>query len=233
MNCLELRRLKLADPRHLAGPALEHMMGCETCRAFARRIDEQEVKLVQQILVAPPEGLADRVLLRVRDSRRAPQRRPLRLAALAAAVLLTLALSLTLRPDETGLEAARIAIAHVEHEPESFTTHRQVSHGDLRRVALDSGGQLAGSLGSVRYLRKCPVPGGLGWHLVMETHYGPVTVILVPTQSLLRGGSARSGKWLARSRPAGRGYYVVVADNPAGLEEADQRVRGALLWTRS
>lgn len=226
MNCLELRRLKLADPRRLPGAAAAHLLACEPCRSFARRVNEQEAQLTGEIVGPVPEGLADRVMLRNREA----NRRPLRLAALAAAVLLTLAIGLAQRADPRPAEAARVAIAHVVDEPESFTMQRAVSHGELVQVAARVGGELTAPLGSVRYLKNCPVPGGLGWHLVMETGHGQATLILVPGVALKRSGEAREGRWLARAQPAGQGYYVVVADSEAALGEAQRRVRVALRW---
>lgn len=226
MNCLEFRRLKLADPRQPGLAAAEHAAHCETCRAFARRTDEIEARLAGEIVGPVPEGLADRVLLRVG----AEHRLPLRLAALAAAVLLSLAAGRLERPGAAGGEAARSAIAHVRHEPEALKARQAVAEGELVRVAAAGGARLAGSLGRLRYLRNCPVPGGTGWHVVMDTGHGPATLILVPGVRLAAGGSARDERWLARTQPAGSGYYALVAESPAALAEAGRRVRQALRW---
>lgn len=228
MNCLELRRFKLADPRHLPGAASEHLLSCEPCRGFARQVDEVDQRVTREVLVEVPDGLSDRMLLRLK-----PQLRPpLRLAALAALVVLTIALGL-FRPaiDQTGVEAARIAIAHVTSEPESFSMWRDVQQGELVRVASGAGARLTGSLGTVKYLKNCPVPGGTGWHLVMTTKFGPVTLIIVPGWHLQHGGQVEADGWYARTRPAGRGYYVVVADSLAGVEEAERIVRSAVQWS--
>ena len=60
-NCLEFRREKLADPRHLSPDALAHLNECAACRGFAAEINENEARLAAALAVPVPEGLAERI----------------------------------------------------------------------------------------------------------------------------------------------------------------------------
>ena len=86
-NCLEFRREKLADPRHLSPDALAHLNECAACRGFAAEINENEARLAAALAVPVPEGLAERIVLR----RKAGIRFSPRLGMLAASAVATFA----------------------------------------------------------------------------------------------------------------------------------------------
>src|SRR4051812_15663476 len=92
--CMDFRREKLADPKRISDAAQGHLSSCILCQAFARRIDKMEAAIADTLSVPLPEGLNDRIFLRVREQSRAGQKIAWRTFALAATVLLTVAISL-------------------------------------------------------------------------------------------------------------------------------------------
>lgn len=228
MNCLEFRRDKLADPRHLSSGALTHMSDCAACRGFAAEVDENEARLAAALDVPVPEGLAERIILR----RKTAARFSPRLWALAATVVLTFAFGFRQWKDAGSQDYARLAIEHVMHEPESFTTTRSADPELFRRVMHTFGGEMQASLGKVRYMKLCPVPEGTGWHIVFETEDGKLaTLILIPAKRMkTESEQAQVGGWNAVARPGGQGFYAVIADSPDNLARVDELVRQRVRW---
>ncbi len=228
MNCLEFRRDKLADPRRLSPEAAAHLNDCAACRGFAAEVDENEARLAAVLDVPVPEGLAERIILR----RKTQTRFSPRLGMLAASLVLTFAFGLHQWKDAGSQEYARLAIEHVMHEPESFTSTRLADPELLRRVMHTFGGEMQASLGRVRYMKLCPVPEGTGWHIVFETEQGQLaTLILIPAKRMKTDSEqAQVGGWNAVARPGGQGFYAVIADSPDNLAKADELVRQRVRW---
>ena len=228
MNCLDFRREKLADPRRLSAGATAHLNDCAACRGFAAEVDENEARLAAVLDVPVPEGLAERIVLRRKTQTRfAP-----RLGMLAASLVLTFAFGLHQWKDAGSQEYARLAIEHVMHEPESFTSTRLADPELLRRVMHTFGGELQASLGKVRYMKLCPVPEGTGWHIVFETEDGKLaTLILIPAKRMKTDAEqAQVGGWNAVARPGGQGFYAVITDSPDTLGKVDELVRQRVRW---
>jgi len=228
MNCLEFRREKLADPRHLSPDTLAHLKECAACRGFAAEINENEARLAAALAVPVPEGLAERIVLR----RKAGTRFSPRLGMLAASVVLTFAFGILQWKDAGSQDYARLAIEHVMHEPESFTSARLADPELFRRVMHTFGGEMQASLGKVRFMKLCPVPEGTGWHIVFETEQGQLaTLILIPGKRMqAQSEQATVGGWNALARPGGQGYYAVITDSPDSLGQVDALVRQRVRW---
>ena len=228
MNCLEFRRDKLADPRHISSDALAHQNDCAACSNFAAEVDENEMRLAAVLDVPVPEGLAERVILRRKTGFRISPR----LGMLAASLVLTFALGFQQWKDAGSQEYARLAIEHVMHEPESFTSTRLADPQLFRNVMHTFGGELQASLGKVRYMKLCPVPEGTGWHIVFETEQGELaTLILIPAKRMqAQSEHATVGGWTALARPGGQGYYAVITQSPDTLGKVDELVRQRVRW---
>ncbi len=232
MNCLEFRREKLADPRRLSPGAVAHLNDCAACRLFAAEINENEGRLADVLAVPVPEGLAERIVLRRKTGNPMYAKASPRLWAMAATVLVTLTFGFRQWKDFASQEYARLAIEHVMHEPESFTTTRLADPQLFRSVLHNFGGELQASLGTVRYMKLCPVPEGTGWHIVFENEAGQLaTLILIPAKRMKAGAEqAQVGGWNAIARPGGQGFYAVIADSPDNLAKADRLVRQRVRW---
>ncbi len=232
MNCLEFRRDKLADPRRLPPEALAHLDDCAACRGFAAEVDENEARLAAALDVPVPEGLAERIILRRKTGTPIFAKASPRLGMLAASVVLTFAFGILQWQDAGSQDYARLAIEHVMHEPESFTSARSTDPELFRRVMHTFGGEMQASLGKVRYMKLCPVPEGTGWHIVFETEDGKLaTLILIPAKRMKTDSEqAQVGGWNAVARPGGQGFYAVIADSPDALAKADELVRQRVRW---
>jgi len=225
-HCLAFRRAKLADPYRLPADAQAHLAGCPLCQAFARRIDAHEHRIARALDVPVPEGLEDRLLLGLRGRRHWPWRS----LAVAASVVLSIGIGLAGLKLREPYDPARFAIEHVMHEPESFAVARLADEEEFRAVLAHFGGELMQPLGRVRYMKLCPGPEGTGWHVVLDTGRGLVTLFLIPSAKLRQPSEKTMKGYVAMVQPGGRGYYAVVAQSEPAVAAFMGQMREKVRW---
>ncbi|MGQ0522247.1 MAG: DUF3379 family protein [Betaproteobacteria bacterium] len=232
MNCIEFRRLILVEPRVLSPEQQAHSAQCDVCASFAKDVSDMEAQITEAVLVPVPDSLDERVLLRQKI------RRPARLAllALAATVMLTAGLGFLVyqeqRPaDEPVVAGAALdsqhpavaAISYVlDNEPQLLRANRTGDPVVMHDALLRLGMKLPAEQVRARYLGKCPVPGGAGEHIVLDTPLGQVTLILVPDRSL---GTRRIVDYrdrVAVASPLSSGSYILVAKSLRTLRQLEQ-----------
>lgn len=231
MNCFEFRRLLLTDPRVRSHEQEQHLAGCDACGKLVREMELFEQHLHDALRVPVPEALADRVLLRnkVRVT-------SMRTWALAASIVAALGIgALLFRPaGDTGervLTATTLGPAHpgvaaisfvVDHESRLLKEGRigdpQVLRDTLARLGL----RLPSDGVTVRYLGKCPVPGGTGEHVVLQTALGQVTLILVPDHPLGPRITVADRQMTALVNPVRSGGYILIADSADHVQRIEK-----------
>lgn len=226
MNCLDFRREKLADPRHLSPHARAHAGSCSGCAAFAREVDETEADLDRALQVPVPEGLADRIIFHARRPRP-----PWRGWALAAMLMLGVALGVAYMKQPSTDVYARQAIQHVLMDPESLTMVRDTDGAAFNSVIQRFGGTIKEPIGRIRYITPCPAPGSRDWHIVFETPQGVVaTLVLIPDRSLRAVEIADARGWHSLVRPTRFGYYAVITESAQATATADRILRERVHW---
>jgi hypothetical protein len=225
-NCLAFRREKLADPSRLSDAARAHLADCQLCQAFARRIDQNEQKIIRALDVPIPEGLNDRLMLAVRGRRT----KPWRAWALAATVIASFGAGMFTFRGHGEYDPARFAIEHVMHEPESFSTARLASSDEFRAVMAHFGAELDGQLGHIRYMKLCPGPEGTGWHVVLDTDHGLVSLFLIPGDKVKLPAEKSMKGYTAMALPGGLGYYAIVGTDEAAVAAFAQEMHQKVRW---
>jgi len=229
MNCLEFRREKLVDPRRLPESARLHALGCPDCDAFARSVDESEALIGRTLAVPVPEGLADRVLLRRQGAVLQVLPGARALAASVVAAVVTAAIVLNPAPAD---QYAQLAIEHVQHEPESFTSVLHAEPESVEMALRSVGASIKASFGQVRYVRLCPLEGGgTGWHIVFDTPQGLATLILVPNKLARAKTESSVDGWHALVQPIPMGYYAVVTSSAAATASIHELLGKRVKWS--
>jgi Protein of unknown function (DUF3379) len=235
MNCLEFRRLCLANPQHPGEEALRHEIECAQCARFYRELRLQEEALYQALSVPIPDGLADRILLRRRSrlNRDWPALWPPAIA-LALSLLLGLGLGLIFPRGMSPETLAAGVIAHVRDEPQALAAEQHVPMPQLIRAFERSGGELLASLAEASYAGRCPLPGGgYGEHIVLKTPQGKVTLILMPGKPA-NGGLRLFKDGLSVSMlPAGQGSLALVAESDELVRTTQAAIDRAVRWQSS
>ena len=240
MNCFEFRRLIFAEPQRLPKAMLRHKEQCAACARLARQMESFEAAIREAAMVPVPEALADRVLLRYGSAR--PLLPWLRFGAWAVAAVLVLgvAVAVHLRDRNTDDVAAVVQTAEsvgsdhpavaainyvLDNEPKLLKENRTGDRAVLA-AALDKMRIRLPDDGTVRYLGKCPVPGGEGEHVVLQTAGARFSLILVPDRRFPGRVVVTDRNMVALSAPArsGTGSVIIVANSLQMLAGIESRL---------
>lgn len=222
MNCFEFRRLILASPREKTREQEEHMAQCASCANLAREVANFESRVEEAALVPVPDALAERVL-RQHQIRRSTRYQSW---ALAASLVAALGVGIYFYPspvaEEDGVYAAMSlgtnhpavkAITHVlDDEPRMLEEKRSVDTMAMRAAFTRLGLNVPAGGTTALYFDKCPMMGGAGDHIVLQTPFGRVTLILVPDHPFSRVVVA-DRQMAALAAPAPAGGYILIGDS--------------------
>lgn len=123
-------------------------------------------------------------------------------------------------------------LAHLDHEPQALRPSSiPVSDRDLKRVVSTGGAELDETVGVVTYARSCEINGNTVPHLVIQGKLGPITVLLMPDESVSSAipveGNGVNGVIL----PVGDGSIAIIGDRDENLDDIEQQVIDSVSWT--
>jgi Protein of unknown function (DUF3379) len=228
MNCLDYRRATLADPNNLSDALADHERSCSSCAEFKRKSVAFEGRLADAVNVPVDSSLTSRIMLNHNLRRSGPGNWMAMAASIVAAVGVTLgAVLYSMAPDPALLTAS---IEHVTGEPGAMKSQQKVSQQEMTAALNLSGAFIKAGFSNVTYLHDCPVPGGFGKHIVLQTEAGKVTVITMPSQNVAWSKVRKEGGLIAAVHPAKIGSYAVVAESERALKVAEQFINGHVVW---
>lgn len=187
MNLAEFKRKLMTDP-HSRDPAFlaARKKNAEFAR-LAAESDAFESQLRTALEVTVPENLDEDILLRQSMESASSRRKMPFFLAVAAALVLSVGVSLFVLLDSGGPaqhDLAEYMAWHWELDgPAAMSTsHHQSSDVEqIRRIFADLGVHVEHALmDSIRLAKFCPTPDGAGAHVVLETDDGPVTMFYMP-----------------------------------------------------
>ncbi len=231
MNCFQFRHLLLVEPRQLTPEQRAHRDECTSCAQLARSVEQIEERLQKAALVPVPEGLAERVLLR----HKIPSPRRWNMLALAASLFIAVGVVFHFheaprRGDEMASaqhlgenQHAMAAISYVlDHEPQLLKENRAGDPQVMRAALTKLGMTLPANVDSVRYLGKGLLPdGSTGEHVVLQTPFGLVTLILMPDAFLVSRVVASYRSMQAVVVPSRGGCYALIAESSSTLKRIE------------
>lgn len=222
MNCLEFRRVALAEPRRLEAEAARHAEQCDACKEFLVRALEDEARLARALRVRAPQGLRARLL-----DRTAAARRSRGILALAASLLAAVAIALVLAwPRNDPLALAGIDFVVFE-EAQAILEAKPADPGELRQVAAQLGVALPAQLGELRYIGPCPFQGSTGQHAVVKTAFGKATLMLLPDRPLASRAVASAHGLEAVVVPAAGGSVAIISGSSRSLEHIEMLLKSS------
>ena len=183
IDCASYRRTMLADP-HDADPQLrEHVAGCADCARFTERLTRFEEKFARALRIDVPSAAG--------PGYRAPHKRFLGVnrawLAMAATVLIVLSAVAGLWIAAPGRSLAADVVAHMAEEPQAWArSDVPVPAAALDQVLRAAHVRLRPGAGLVSYANSCEFRGHKVPHLVVQTDMGPVTVMVLPHESVDR-----------------------------------------------
>jgi hypothetical protein len=205
-----------AEPQSLSADVAAHLATCAACSRFR----DEMLMLDRDLRIALELPLSEF---------RRPAVRPVRRYALAASVMLGLLIAGAMWVVLPQPALAGEVVEHVMHEPDSWNGGDAVSAGDVAAVLKAAGVEFDSRLPIV-YAAPCPFHGRRMAHLVVQTANGPMTVMLLPNETVARRREFSENGMRGVLLPAGSGAVAVLARDgvvPAPL--ADEIV-SAVRW---
>lgn len=218
MNCLDLRRAALVDPRRLDAEALEHAKACHGCGVLLAEALALEDRLDDALHVPVPAGLKERTLRYATEAPRFSRR-----YALAAGIALALGgagtAMLWRRIDPLALAGIDFVVFE---EAQAILDAKPADPAKLRRAAVEVGINLPDQLGELRYIGTCPFGGTVAHHVVLKSAYGKATLLLSPGRIPVSRAVASARGLEAVVTPASGGCVAIIADSSRSLARIEE-----------
>lgn len=236
-----------APQRKLDAKALQLSGACPDAELRLARALKFEQLLDRALQLESPPALQAQLLAIAEDDDQvrasAVNSKPRRWLSLAAGISI-LALGAMggyyLHSQGSGSNSTLVQICneHLSHEPFALVRTEIVPKALVQRMlvangfdAQDAQGRpMSEALGDVNYLAPCSVAGAAAMHMVVQTHDGPVTVLLMRKQRTEGASESRMGSVLARVSPLGKdlGAMVLLAESGVALDRIEARFLSAL-----
>lgn len=231
MNCVEFRKAAGADPQHLDPSALGHVRDCPACARYLAETLELDLRIARALSIKVPAAgttTAPKVVTLIPRAI-APRRRAF---ALAASALLAVGVGTAgwlLFPRPT---LADEVVEHMRGEPDSWNSHTPVDAAALNAALNRSGARITTSLGRMMYAHSCVFRWHHVPHLVLETDAAPVTLLLLPNESVKARTKFAEGGYEGVLLPVGKGSVAVLTHGAPLPEELADRIARSIEWTK-
>ncbi len=235
MNCKEYKEALTADPTFEGGS--EHVAACADCQAYRTEMLELNDRISRALGIEVPDlkmpelpdldtnkvvSLSDRRLLT----------KPVWFA-LAATVLL--AVTIGVRLSEFGVTYGTLeeqVLAHVDHEPLSLLpSNTRVSDESLALAVPANIASMNHDAGLITYARSCTINGRSVPHLVIQGEYGPITILLMPDESIAEAKTLDGENIRGVILPVGNGSIAIVGGREERLDRVRKSVLESIMWS--
>lgn len=178
MKCEECKNHLLTSVQEMPEPAHSHIQDCPECHEYYDQISQLEQSMQDAVQVAIPMDLSESIFKC--QKRKRFMRLPTYLGAVATTVVIAFFAYIVLFSAPT---IDRMILAHVEKEPFTLTTIQNPSMHDINMTLATMDIEMQKPV-KVRFLKRCLVNDKLIAHMVIEGEKGPVTVLLMPNETL-------------------------------------------------
>jgi hypothetical protein len=228
MNCDEYRAAIAGDPAESFPGGAEHSSGCEDCRGYREELRALDECIARALAIEVPElRMPELPAVQAGDNVvriKAPWSRfksPPLWAGVAAAVALV-ALLVTRGPgsDVESRQLAEQIMAHMDHEQASRqVTSVPVAAQALGAVVDPKVSTMDPDIGLITYAMSCVINGNTVPHLVIQGERGPVTLILLPDETIDESIRLSGVNVQGVILPVGSGSIAVIGEREDQLEE--------------
>jgi Protein of unknown function (DUF3379) len=247
MNCEEYRDAIAADPSETFEGGRVHAAACEKCREYRRDMLSLDERIARALTIdvpplqmpeLPPYDASDGDVVDIAGTgpRRPLLRMSLPLWAGIAAGLALVAVLVTGIPGggNDGEALARQVMAHMDHEQESRqVTSVPVSTQTLGDVVDPKVSAMDPDIGLISYAMSCVINGNTVPHLVIQGRAGPVTLILLPDETIEASIPLSGENVHGVILPVGNGSVAIIGqreDQQDEIEEIGRKLAGSVKW---
>jgi hypothetical protein len=214
-DCRQARLHIGADPRNVPADVAAHVEGCAACRGF-----RDEMQMI--------DGKVHAALGLPLSEFRRPAR-PARRFALAASVLLGVIIAGGAWLFRPATALASEVVQHVEEEADSWNMDQPLPPEQVGRI-LDTAGAQFDSPFPVVYGYPCPFRGHRVAHLVVRTPNGPMTVMLIPHERVMRRTAIEQSGMQGVLLPAGPGSVALLTRDGKVPEAMAEDIVSRVRW---
>lgn len=229
MNCIEYRRLITSEPSHVGAEGLRHRLACQSCAAYANKMQQFDTDLRDAMMVNTPRDLEAQILMAVAGQSSTRRRWVAMAATLVVAVGATLAMlaygyRLEKLPDHV--------VKHMYHEANLMipVSTDIVAAPKLRDVLERTGVRLNKEIDGVIHAGVCYFRGHRVSHLVVLSEQGPVTVMLLPDEQIKKTMTVDEDGFHGVIVPVDGGSIAIVGTDNAYPAQIERQLRRAVEW---
>lgn len=235
MNCKEYKEALTADPDFEGGSP--HVDACADCQAYRAEMSALNEKIFAALSLAVPElTMPELPVLDTSNVKSLSARRVLTRPvwfALAATVMLAVAIGVRL--SEFGVTYGSLSeqvLAHLDHEPMSLlASNTRVSDERLALLVPANIALLNHEAGLITYVQSCVINGHEVPHLVIQGERGPITILLMPdesiTEAVVLDGESIHGFIL----PVGDGSIAIIGSRDEQLDRVRKNILNSITWS--
>lgn len=230
MNCDEYREAIAADPSESFPGGAAHAAGCEECRNYRQEMRALDERIARALAIDVPEfrmpelppieaDSGGRALAGLRASRlrAAP---PLWMGLAAAVVVAAVLVAGFPERERGGQDLVDQIMAHMDHEEASRrVTSVPVATETLNEVVSRRVSGMDHDIGLITYAMSCVINGRTVPHLVIQGNRGPVTLILLPEETIESSIPLSGDNVHGVLLPVGSGSIAVIGQREDQLDE--------------
>ncbi len=234
-NCDEYKLAIAADPAFDGGA--DHVSGCANCQEYRDAMRSLNVKVAEALqLDVPPLQLPGLPEIESGNVVELTPRRSVTKPAwfgLAASVMLAAVIGIRLFGGSVdNYSLAEEVLAHLDHEPASLRPSTvAVSDRRLAAAVPADVARMDHSAGLITYARSCKINGKTVPHLVIQGQYGPVTILLMPEESVAEAVSLDGDNIHGAILPVGDGSIAIIGAREEPLERIEESVLKSVMWS--
>jgi hypothetical protein len=239
MNCENCKQAIATDPSTSTDAIDAHVAVCESCAARQSEMRVLDDKIARALAIRTPElsmpdlpPIEGGNVVRLPVGSRGTFSLPTWLAIAASFALAAVLVSQFVGNEATGpYSLADDILAHIDHEPGALVASNvAVTDDRLSEVVGPTVGTMSRDFGLITYAQSCVIHGRTIPHLVIQGKKGPITLLLMPEETV-SGASKIEGEGVnGVILPVGNGSIAIIGERDEQLDEIEQSVLDSLDW---
>jgi hypothetical protein len=254
MNCTDYKEALTAEPGFIDESG--HLESCADCRGYRDEILSLDEKLIAAMEFAVPELVMpelpdiDTENVVSLSSRRGPPKAVW--FAMAASVVLAVFVGIGmtgsdvtevpqgangLAHNETELAPTygtleEQVLAHVDHEPRALQPSvTPVSDSQLSIAVPTNVATMNHDAGLITFAESCSINGNDVPHLVIQGVHGPITILLMPEESIGESTTIVGVNIKGIILPVGNGSIAIIGGREEQLDQVKENVLDSVMWS--
>lgn len=228
MKCDEFEKKLLEDPYTTDKQFHEHRSGCDRCQTRFEDVNRMEEKFLNALEQDVDQDFVKKLERQLIENIRQQRRRNRKLVAIAAGVLLMVTsgiLSFNLYQKSSLTD---FVLAHIDHEIEQLQSTTRVSKVELERYFEKFNSHYLNALEDITYIERCWMRTGFGLHLIFQGRNGPVTLLLMPNESVSNLLMVQAEEFQGKVYSHREGSFALVGQRGEPIEMLAEKLRMAM-----